>query len=69
MRVAHTVRVYRSGDKGIEVEEVDMEAARKIVKKACSQGRCVIDKRNGTVVEDVGPHVEELLIVDIVEGG
>ena len=69
MSVANKVRVYRSGDKGIEVEEVDMEAAKKIVKEACSQGRCVIDKKNGTVVEDVSPDVEELLIVDIVEGG
>jgi (2Fe-2S) ferredoxin len=69
MRVANKVRVYRSGDKGIEVEEVDMEAAKKILEEACSQGKCVIDKISGTMVDDVGPDVKELLIVDIVEGG
>lgn len=63
------VKVYRSGDKGIEVEEVDIEAAKKIVEEARSQGRCVVDKKIGEVIEDIKPNVEELLIVDIVEGG
>ena len=63
------VKVYRSGDKGIEVEEVDIEAARKIVEEARGRGRVIVDKKIGEVIEDLKPNVEELLIVDIVEGG
>ena len=63
------VKVYRYGDKGIEVEEVDIEAAKKIVEEARGQGRVIVDKKIGKVIEDLKPNVEELLIVDIVEGG
>lgn len=67
--MAGKVKVYRSGDKGIEVEEVDIEAAKRIVEQARGQGRCVVDKKIGQVIEDLNPNTEELLIVDILEGG
>jgi len=63
--MAQKVKVYRSGDRGIEVEEVDVEGAKKIITEARVEGRCIIDKK----IEDLKPGVEEILIVDIVEGG
>jgi hypothetical protein len=63
------IKVYRSGDRGIEIEEVDIERARKIIGEARTQGRCIVDKKVGEVIEDLKPGVEEVLIVDIVEGG
>ena len=63
------VKVYKSGVRGIEVEEVDVDQARKLIEEARVQGRCIIDKRIGEVIEDLKPGVEEILIVDIVEGG
>ncbi len=63
------VRIYTSGDRGIEVEEVDIEAAKKIVEEARNQGRCIVDKKIGEVIQDIEPNVEEVLIFDIVQGG
>ena len=63
------VKVYKSGVRGIEVEEVDVDQARKLIEEARVQGRCIIDKRIGEVIEDLKPGVEEVLFVDIVEGG
>ena len=63
------VKVYKSGVRGIEVGEVDVDQARKLIEEARVQGRCIIDKRIGEVIEDLKPGVEEVLFVDIVEGG
>jgi hypothetical protein len=63
------VKVYVSGDRGIEVEEVDADGAKKLIEEARAQGRCIIDKKIGEVIEDLKPGVEEILIFDIVEGG
>jgi len=63
------VKVYVSGDPGIEVEEVDADRARQLIGEARAQGRCIIDKKIGEVIEDWKPGVEEVLIFDIVEGG
>jgi len=63
------VKVYKSGVRGIEVGEVDVDQARKLIEEARVQGRCIIDKKIGEVIEDLKPGVEEVLFVDIVEGG
>ncbi len=67
--MVNKVKVYKSGDRGIEIEEVDVQGAKKIIEEARVQGRCIIDKKIGEVIEDLKPGVEEVLIVDIVEGG
>ncbi len=51
------VKVYKSGDRGIEVEEVDVQGAKKIIEEARIQGRCIIDKKLGDVLEDWKPGV------------
>jgi len=63
------VKVYRTGDRGIETEEVDIEAARQILAEAMAEGKMVINKGNGEVIYELESDVEELLIVDIIEGG
>jgi acetylglutamate kinase len=63
------LKVYVSGDRGIEVEEVDADRARQLIEEAKAQGRCIIDRKVGEVIEDLKPGVEEVLIFDIVEGG
>jgi hypothetical protein len=50
--VGQRVKVYRSGEKGMEVEEVDTEEARKIVWRASAQGRFVIDKKIGKMIQE-----------------
>jgi hypothetical protein len=63
------VKVYVSGDRGIEVGEMDVDSARRLIQEARVKGRCIIDKKVGEVIEDLKPGVEEVLIFDIVEGG
>lgn len=63
------LKVYSTGDRGIEIKEVDIEEAKKILAEAMAEGRIVINKGNGEVISELEPDVEELLIVDIVEGG
>lgn len=63
------LKVYSTGDRGIEIKEVDIEEAKKILAEAMAQGRIVVNKGNGEVISELEPDVEELLIVDIVEGG
>lgn len=63
------LKVYRTGDRGIEIEEVDIEEAKKILAEAMAEGRVVVNKGNGEVISELEPDVEELLIVDIIGGG
>ncbi|MBA7700165.1 hypothetical protein ES703_108874 [subsurface metagenome] len=63
------LKVYSTGDRGIEIKEVDIEEAKKILAEAIAEGRIVVNKGNGEVISGLEPDVEELLIVDIVDGG
>jgi len=69
IKMTQRLKVYRTGDRGIEIEEVDIEEAKKILAEAMAEGRLVVNKGNGEVISELEPDVEELLIVDIVEGG
>ena len=68
-KTAQRVKIYRPGDRGKEFEEVDVEEANRILVEAKAQGKLVLNKRIGEVIEDLKQDIEELLIVDIVEGG
>ena len=69
IKMTQRLKVYRTGDRGIEIEEVDIEEAKKILAEAMAEGRLAVNKGNGEVISELKPDVEELLIVDIVEGG
>ena len=53
----------------MEIEEVTLQEARKIVKEAYAQGRLVLDKQKGEITEEVREDTEELLIIKMVAGG
>lgn len=63
------IKVYQTGDRGIEVEEVDLEQAREIVEEARRRGRCVVDKTVGEIITELKPETQEVLIFDIIQGG
>ena len=52
-----------------ETTEVDRTEAVRLVKEAYFNGRLVINNRTGYILEEVGPEVEEILIVNMVAGG
>ena len=67
--MAQTIKIERMGDNGMEIEEVTLQEARKIVKEAYAQGRLVLDKQTGEITEEVRKDTEELLIIKMVAGG
>lgn len=64
-----TIRLFISGDRGVETRDMDLDAARRAVEEAKAQGRFVIDRKRGEQIQDLHADVEEILIIDIVEGG
>ena len=63
------MKVYKTNNTGMEIEEVNIERARQILLEARGKGRVVIDKKIGEVIEDLKPNTEELLIIDLLDGG
>lgn len=67
--MTNRVKVYKTGNTGIEIEEVNIEEAKRILADAKDIGRVVIDKKTGEVIEDLRPDTEEILIIDLIDGG
>jgi hypothetical protein len=63
------IKFLISGDRGIETQDMDLESAKKTIAEAKAQGRFIINRQNGELIEDLNADVEEVLIIDIVEGG
>lgn len=69
--MARMIKVQVLGRNGLEIKEVSLEEAEMILKEtyADSLGGLVVDKRTGEVIEEIGPAVEELLIISHIIGG
>ena len=65
------IRVHILGRHGREIKEASLEEAETILKEtyADSLGGLVVDRRTGKVIWEIGPDVEELLIVNQMMGG
>lgn len=69
--MARMIKVQVLGRNGLEIKEVSLEEAEMILKEtyADSLGGLVVDKRTGDVIDEIGPDVEELLIISHIIGG
>ena len=69
--MARMIKVQVLGRNGLEIKEVSLEEAEMILKEtyADSLGGLVVDKRTGEAIEEIGPDVEELLIISHIIGG
>ena len=69
--MARMIKVHVLGRNGLETKEVSLEEAERILKEtyADSLGGLVTDKRTRKVIEEIGPDVEELLIINYIIGG
>ena len=69
--MARMIKVHVLGRNGLEIKEVSLEEAERILKEtyADSLGGLVADKRTGKVIEEIGPGVEELFIINYIIGG
>ena len=65
------IKVHILGRNGLEIREVNLEEAERILKETYADplGGLVADKRTGEVVWELGPNVEELIVVDQMIGG
>lgn len=69
--MARTIKVYTQGRAGIEIKEVSLEEAERILKETYADpfGGLIADKRTGAVIWEIGPAVEELFVISQMIGG
>lgn len=65
------IKVHILGRNGLEIREVNLEEAERILKETYADplGGLVADKRTGEVIWELDPNVEELIVVDQMIGG
>ena len=68
---ARTIKVSILGRNGLETKEVHLEEAEKILKEnyADPMGGLVYDRKTGEVIGEIGPNIEEIVIMDHMIGG
>jgi len=71
VEVVRMIKVHILTRNGIEIKEVNFEEAERILKETYADplGGLVADKRTGEVIWEIGPDVEELLVIDQMIGG
>jgi len=69
--VARMIKVHLLGRNGQEIKEVGFEEAKALLKETFADplGGLVVDPRTGQVISEIGPNVEEVLIVNLMVGG
>ena len=69
IKMTRIIKVSRLAIDGMEVKEVHLGEARKIVEDAYAQGRFVVTQQTGELIDEITPEVEEILIIEAVGGG
>lgn len=67
--MAKMIEVCRLGETGTKTEMVDFQEAERLIKEAQARGAFVVNKKGGEVIYELGPDVEEILIIGPVAGG
>lgn len=69
--MARMIKVHILGRNGIEMKEVNLQEAERILKETYADplGGLVADRRTGEVIWEIDSNVEEVLIIDQMIGG
>ncbi len=67
--MAQTVKVHILDMDWTEIKEVSLEEAQRLVTESYANGRTVVDKGTGNVIDEITPGVDEIIIVGIMDGG
>jgi hypothetical protein len=69
--MARMIKVFIFGRNGLVKREVSLEEAEAILQKtyADSLGGLVADRRTGEVISEIGPDVQELLVIGHMMAG
>jgi len=57
------------GRRGMEIEEVGLDEAKLILEDATTWGWIVADAKTQKVIWEIGPEVEEIMIIGMLAGG
>ena len=65
------IKLYITGVDGTEVKVVSLEEAQKVLQQtyADAVGGFVANRKNGEIISQITPDIDELIIVDHVIGG
>ena len=69
--MSQIIKVHILGRNGIEIKEVNLKEAERILKETYADplGGLVADRRTGEVIWEIDSNVEELFIIDHMVGG
>ncbi len=67
--MTRTIKVHQLGRSGMEIEEVGLDEAKVILENAATWGWVVADALTQEVIWEIGPEVEEIMIVGMLGGG
>ena len=67
--MARTIKINQMGRGGMEIKEVGLDEAKLIMEDAATWGWLVSDAKTQEVIWEIGPEVEEIMIVGMLGGG
>lgn len=67
--MTQTIKIHRITMDIVEVKEVGLEEARRLVEESYNQGYMVVDKETGDIIDDIASNTRELFIVGVLGGG
>ena len=63
------IKVHQMGRRGMEIKEVGLDEAKLILEDATTWGWIVADAKTQEVIWEIGPEVEEIMIIGMLAGG
>ena len=67
--MARTIKVHQLGRRGAEIKEVELDEAKLILEDAATWGWIVADAKTQEVIWEIGPEVDEIMILGMLGGG
>jgi hypothetical protein len=69
MNSLRKITVKQPGRRGLDVTEVDIAEANRIIKEVVQWGSIVIDGKTREIIWEIGLDVDEIEIVEMLAGG
>jgi hypothetical protein len=66
-----TIKMFITGTQGTEVKEVTLAEARKVLEHTYADpvGGFVANRKNGEIISEITPDIDEVIIIDHLIGG
>ena len=67
--MTRVIKVHQMGRKGMEIKQVGLDEAKMILEDAATWGWIVADAKTQEVIWEIGPEIDEIMIIGMVAGG